>query len=167
MVNVLSINWNAIAAIANSASAVIAVLTVVFAWYKFEKEKKNNKEATRSRILAEYNWHYMQNISMRKVIKALLDDDFSKVHVYDMEMFLRFYEELYLLIHSENRMKMEVAKYMFSYYATEAWGKEEFWQRMSEMSGESVEALRSSDDWSMYRKFVFEMKNINVKSITI
>lgn len=167
MVNVLSINWNAVVAIANSASAIIALGTVIFAWHKFEKEKKDNKEATRSRILADYNWHYMQNNSVKTIIKALLDNNYSEVHLYDIEMFLRFYEELYLLIHSENRMKMEVAKYMFSYYAIEAWGKEEFWQRMSEMSGESVEALRSSEDWSMYRKFVFEMKNINVKSITI
>lgn len=167
MVNMLCVNWNVVAALANVGSAIIALGTVCFAWSKFKKENKNNKEATRSRILADYNWHYIQNTSMRKVIKALLDDDFSKVHVYDMEMFLRFYEELYLLIHSENRMKKEVAKYMFAYYAIEAWNKEVFWQKMSEMSGESVEALRSSNNWIMYRDFVFEMKNVSVKSITI
>lgn len=109
----------------------------------------------------------MQNRSIQLVIKALLDNDFTYLHAYDIEIFMRFFEELYLLIHLENRMKKEISKYMFSSYAILAWDSEPFWQSLSDMTHVSVETLKTSSDWTMFRKYVEEMKTINIDSLTI
>lgn len=168
MVNLLCccVNWDAWNAIATTCTCIAAA---VIAWFQYKTGSNHQKEATRSKILADYNWHYMQNNSIRVVIRALIDKKFGedKVHIYDIEIFLRFFEELYLLIHSENRMKPEIARYMFSYYAILAWDSDELWGRLASANNTSIEAERSSEDWTMFRSFVEEMKTINSKSITI
>lgn len=148
MVNIMCcyINWEALSALAATFTFFTAVLAALFAWYQYKGESHRLKEATRSKILADYNWHYMQNKSIQLVIKALLDNDFSHLHAYDIEIFMRFFEKLYLLIHSENRMKKEISKYMFSYYAILAWDSESFWQRLSESTQISVKNLQDSED---------------------
>ena len=69
--------WDAIAAIGSISSAIISFIAVYSVWLQYKKESANNKQATRSRILADYNWHYMQNNSIKNVIVALHKNDFA------------------------------------------------------------------------------------------
>lgn len=169
MVILLSFNWNVLAALSSFGTFAVSVFAAYYAFKQYRSQSKHTKVATRSKILADYNWHYMQNKSIQIVIRALLKKDFSKVQAYDIEIFMRFFEELYLLMHSENRMKKEISKYMFSYYAILAWDSENFWQRLSETTLESVESLQSAEDWTLFRKYVEEMRIItfNINSIKI
>lgn len=167
MVTLLRINWEAFTAIASCCTAVVSVVAACYAKQQYNSQSKHTREATRSKILEDYNWHFMTSNSIKVVIKSLLDNDYSNLHAYDMEMFMRFYEELYLLIHSENRMKMEIARYMFSYYAIMAWDSESFWNRLSETTHENVDSIKGAEGWRMFRNFVEEMRTVNVEYITI
>lgn len=163
----LCINWDAVTAIATSITCFVAFGSAITAGYQYWKESHRLKEATRSRILADYNWHFIQNNSIQKVTKALLDDNFNSVHIYDLEVFMHFFEELYLLIHSEGRMKPEIAKYMFSYYALQAWNSNQFWLKYTNNNESKIVEEMNSEDWILFRKFVEEMRDLSVKNISI
>ncbi len=162
-----SVFWDAIAAIGSISSAIISFIAVYSVWLQYKKEAANNKQATRSRILADYNWHYMQNRSIKNVINALHKNDFSSIRAYDIEMFMRFFEELYMLIHTDNRMKKDVSKYMFSFYAIMACDSELFWQRLAETTHDQVDYLKCAKEWTLFRKYVNEMKSIEISNSEI
>lgn len=162
-----SVFWDAIAAIGSISSAIISFIAVYSVWLQYKKEAANNKQATRSRILADYNWHYMQNRSIKNVINALHKNDFSSIRAYDIEMFMRFFEELYMLIHTDNRMKKDVSKYMFSFYAIMASDSELFWQRLAETTHDQVDYLKCAKEWTLFRKYVNEMKSIEISNSEI
>lgn len=159
-----SVFWEATAAIGSSASAIISFVAICTVWYQYKKESSNNKQAVRSRILADYNWHYMQNDSIKNVINALHKNNFSSISAYDIEMFMRFFEELYMLIHTDNRMKKDVSRYMFSFYAIMACDSELFWQRLAETTQDQVDYIKSAKEWSLFRKYVKEMKSLDITS---
>lgn len=169
MVICMCVNWEAWNAIATTIACVVAIAAALIAWYQYNSASEHQRESTRSKILADYNWHYMQNRSIELVVKALIDKDFEKhkVHVYDIELFLRFFEELYLLIHSKNRMKPEIAKSMFSYYAILAWDTNDLWQKLATSNKTTIDVERNSEDWLLFRLFVNEMKNMNIKNLSI
>lgn len=162
MVNLLCIGWGTVSSI---GTLLVAIIAAIIAFIQYKSESSAAKEATRSKILEDYNWHYMQNSSIKRVVKSLIDDNFedSQIHKYDLEIFMRFFEEIYLLIHSKNRMKAEVAKYMFSYYAIMAWTSEKFWQKLCNDDINEIEIERNSEHWFIFRKFVEEMRNISNK----
>lgn len=164
---ILCIQWNLWAEISTVVTGIVALGSAGFAIYQFCKQTKANKEATRSRILADYNRFYASNSSIKIVIKSILDGNFQQLHTYDIEIFLRFYEEIYLLIHSENRMKAEIAKYMFSHYAIAAWDEEQLWTKLIDESHPTIDSVKTAEEWVLYKKFVEEMKTINSKTIKI
>ena len=131
----------------------------------------------RNRMLAEYNQRYSQNTSIQKVVKALMKDNFEGVEAYDAEMFMRFFDELQLLIKSDNKMKKEIACYMFSYYANKASKSDKFKEILDgKVDGDKDHSAKNteennahpnnqitiheidSDDWALFNEFVAEMK---------
>lgn len=161
--------WIIISSISSLITALAAVGAGIYAVYQYKQESLRQKEATRSKILADYNWHFMQNKSIQNVINALIEDKYDKVSIYDIEIFFRFYEEIYILIHSNNRMKPEIAKYMFAYYAIAAWENESILKVLNDSMHDSCQSVKVSEHWSIFRMFVKEMKAIksNTNSLSI
>lgn len=159
----LCINWEAVAACASFLTCCIAGFTAYKGLEHYRKDIKFTHEATRNQMLAEYNQRYSQNISIQKVVKALMSNEFNDVEAYDAEIFMRFFEELQLLIKSDNKMKKEIACYMFSYYAIEAYKSNKFkdilnGENKGEQNKQPDNQEIGSNDWKLFRDFVSDME---------
>lgn len=162
----LCICWDAIAAWSSLFTCIIALGTASFGICRYRKDIKFSHEATRNQMLAKYNQYYSQNTSIQKVVKALMKDSFDEVEAYDAEMFMRFFEELQLLIKSDNKMKKEIACYMFSYYAIEASKSDKFKDILNGKSAgkdapqnnQAAVSEIESNDWGLFNEYVSEMK---------
>lgn len=167
MVNLFCVNWGAWNAIVSTITCCVAASAAIIAYFQYKSSSEHQKEATRSRILADYNRFYASNNSIKLVIKAIINRNYNEVHPYDLEIFLRFYEEIFLLVHTKNRMKGEIAKYMFSFYAIAAWDDDRFWDKLIDEEHPTIDSVKTAEEWTLYRKFVEEMKTININNIKI
>lgn len=75
------------------------------------KQKENNK------LLSQLNRRYLENSNVQAVVKYLREIDSSNVipTAYQIELFLRFFEELGVYLRN-NSLKVEDVKNFFGYY---------------------------------------------------
>ena len=144
-------------------------------------EYENHKAEQRIKLLCEYNQRYSTDRNIESVVTWMLkiaqvDRDgkivganpdrtfICRPEVHQKEMFMRFFEELYLHIKSGN-IKREDACKLFSYYAIEFDKHEGFRFDITDYKSskqlddmEEGEAKKYSLYWSNYRCFVDDMK---------
>ena len=101
-------------------SIIMAMVTLCFSCYQYMKHKKRN----RVEILCKFNERYQTEESIVNVTKFLeeiedneLDQSNKKTlpSIHELEMYMRFYEELYFLIQAGS-IKKKMAYYMFGHY---------------------------------------------------
>ena len=99
--------------IANCVLAVMAVVAAVFSYAELQshKEKENNK------LLSQLNRRYVGSGDIQAVVKYLRDfeADDEKPTSYQVELFLRFFEELGVYMRKYNLPKADVINF-FNYY---------------------------------------------------
>ena len=149
---------------ANSITAITAVFAFVWAI----KEYDLHKETLKAKVLSEYNKRYSEDSNIVKVVKYLQDYKKSNSYIcpkltkHEVQMFMRFFEELEIqIIHG--RIDEEDVFELFSYYANDLNNKSEIIT--------SLGIIYNNVYWSNYRnlvdrydKYIKKKKN---KSITI
>lgn len=149
------------------------------------KQYNDHKKEHRIKLLGEYNQRYSSDRNIEKVTKWMLkvaivdnngeitganpDRDYCKPGIYEKEMFMRFFEELYLHIKEGHIDKMNAFR-LFAYYAilfdrhknfrldiTDYKSKDELSNsNLDEENKKKFELL-----WSGYRDFVEKMIEIS------
>lgn len=142
-----------VSAIVAALSLVVTVITVVIAYHEYKKISKKEK----CDILTKYNERYMNNPCILKVIDSYLYKNKKKPTANEKEMFLRFFEELEVMIREEYISEKNVHD-LFSYYFLVLWDDDDFWSQDMRDSLTKEEA-QNSDDWrlakSLYTRMIF------------
>lgn len=108
-----------------SYSELIAALTALFAFIIALLEYKSSKDAKQAQVLSEYNKRYSEDPNITKVVKYLnykaegggINNPIRAVPSnYEVEMFMRFFEEIELQIRY-GRLDEEDVLNLFVYYA--------------------------------------------------
>lgn len=93
-----------------------ALFTIGFSFYEYfgYKNKETNK------LLSQLNKRYVENENVQKVVKYLrqIEPDKEPPSVYQIELFLRFFEELGLYLDKKS-IKPEEVDSFFGYYLKE------------------------------------------------
>lgn len=157
MVGVCCINWNEIIqTLATSVSALVAVLSLgvalIAVWYT-NKEYKRAVRNKQSEVLAQYNERYSTNEQIRKVVEYMTSNnpEVEKPTVNDKEMFLRFFEELELMV-QRRYLELKDVGDLFSYYFMIVWCQEKdsfFWDYYMKHPYETVIGVKQSQDWRL------------------
>ncbi len=135
-----------------SLATIVAIVIAVFQYFTIRKQNKLE-------LLTKYNARYCINEDMGRVIKYLEKYDGLNHHgeVYkpddhQVEMFMRFFEEIELLI-KQNAMEEEAVYYMFSYYVL----------KFEDIIKEWPHIEYNTKNWKEFHEFVARMKKINKK----
>ncbi len=102
-----------IGSIAECILAIMAVCASVISLIEYQghKEKENNK------LLSQLNRRYLGSSEIQKVVRYLrdFDADNEKPSSYEVELFLRFFEELGVYMRKDN-LPVEDVRNFFNYY---------------------------------------------------
>lgn len=130
------------ALVATGVSFIIAVLN----YRQLVKQKKFE-------LYESYRKKLRESEDFREILSLIEKDDIKlrKQSFLKRYQFLGFYEDISIMIKS-GLMNPYIAHYMFSYYALSCWKSKNFW----------CEINRESLYWEEFRKFVFEMKLIEI-----
>ena len=92
---------------------LVAVIAIVLSYVQLQlyKRKENDK------LLSQLNDRYIGNTDMQAVVKYLrdIDPEGDEPSAYQVELFLRFFEELYVYLRHDG-LNPEDAKEFFNYY---------------------------------------------------
>ena len=83
----------------------------------------------------------------------LQDPALATLPIKDKSVFLRFFEEIALMVQS-GLLRKNVAHYMFGYYAIRCWKSEAFWHNLN----------REGPYWELFRQFADEMTQIEKRA---
>ena len=93
--------------------AIMAIIAGIVSWfeYKSHKEKEDNK------LFSQLNRRYEKNRSIQRVVRYLRDVEATnkEPNLYELELFLRFFEELGLYMET-NSIDIERVDSFFGYY---------------------------------------------------
>ena len=145
------------------------IVAMVSAGYAFD-QYQNYKNVERTKLLCEYNQRYSSDRNIHDVVSwmlrvAIVNDKgdivgadplrcFCKPGIHEKEMFMRFFEELYL--HVDNKsIEKKKACLLFSYYAIKFDEIKEFRLEITDYN--------SKEYCVNYHKFVNEMKEEWIK----
>jgi len=102
----------------------VAILTAWFAWREYKRMIKHKQ----CEVFAKYNERYENSEYIQKVVKyctvkTINREDIPTIH--DKEMFLRFFEELEMMVQEEYLTEEKVGNY-FAYYFLVVWNDKSF-----------------------------------------
>lgn len=135
----------------------VTAITAIVAFYLSCKEYSNHLKRERANVLSRFNERYSDDVSIKKVIchiNAIAYNTNSnaenreKPEVYDIEMFMRFFEELEYSIQSDNLDK-KIVRDLFGFYPL--------------LASERKDFLYEEDDkenWKLFNHFVKRMNRI-------
>ena len=112
---------NKIDSYSDFATAFVALFALVVTYYEY----LNHKDINQAQVLSEYNQRYSNDPNIVKVVKYLNYNDeggyINNLHPdqpsnYEVEMFMRFFEELELQIEKGRLSEKDVCN-LFTYYA--------------------------------------------------
>lgn len=121
-------------------------------------EYDNHKKEMRTQLLLEYNKRYMEDSAVRKVVDYIVNPQQTKSEdkkiptLFEKELFMRFFEELYLLI-DDKQLPVDKVHYMFAYYVLEFDKNYNLREDVKDYPQDD-----KSKDWKYYFKFVQKMK---------
>lgn len=160
-----SVDWSSIiSCIAESTSAlvasfalVVAIITAWFAWREYKRMVRHKQ----CEVFAQYNERYENSEYIQKVVKycTIKTDNPKEVPTeHDKEMFLRFFEELDLMIQEDYISKKQVGNY-FSYYFMLVWNDETFfWNDEMISPYENKEKAQNATEWKKARHLFDQLK---------
>lgn len=134
---------------------IIGIVTISLTF----KEYFEYRQRTKAEVLGEYNKRYSENKHINKVVNYLVCH-LAKLKapapsVHNVEMFLRFFEEIDLQI-DKNRLDADNVEELFSYYAL-----------YLDSNTELIHALGiddyNSNNWKRYHCFVKKMVKTKLK----
>lgn len=130
-----------------------SIATLAFAYTK--KEYKLHVEKEQAQTLSEFNKRYSSDKNIEAVVKYLIGkEEGVKVAMpttYQLELFLRFFEELEYTI-SQKVLDEKLIFELFSYYALVAYDAQEF---MLEELDEKC--------WNRFLAFIVRMRRIDLE----
>ena len=172
---------NDLSAIANIGVFFATLFATLYAVVQYHNHKKEH----RINLLGEYNHRYATDKNVQEVISwmlkiAIVNNNgeivnaepcrcLSKPGIHEKEMFMRFFEELYLHIENGSIDKRQACK-LFSYYAIKFDEIKEYREDITDYKSkkelENEKKKRNEEEgiadamiyWSNYRKFVDEMR---------
>jgi hypothetical protein len=133
--------------IATVAGVVIALAALIKGVYEYVKQGAQK----RAEQFVEMRKRFKESDSFRE-LAALIEENDSKlaaVPFKDKRDYLGFFEEIALMVNS-GLIRIEVAHYMFGYYAIRCWENDYFWSDVN----------RDSQYWVLFKDFVRRMKEI-------
>lgn len=139
-------NWGSYAEL---FMACLAFITLLISACEYCWHKKRERVC----VLENYNARYAGDEEIKAVVTYLeaLEENKERTepNVHQLEMYMRFCEELYFLIKSKS-MKRNIAYYMFGHYVLIFNTENKKW----------IEKLGYNEKyWTVFRKFVCEMNN--------
>ncbi|MBR4029016.1 MAG: hypothetical protein IKJ08_05480 [Alistipes sp.] len=134
---------------------VIAIAAFVLSYVEYTKHKKR----TRIEILCRYNERYQSDHELSKVVRYLekIENPLKEGEKneqpdrHSVEMYMRFYEELYFLIKA-NSIKKEIVYYMFGHYVLV------FEEHFTHLADWENQLGYQEEYWKVFRQFVNLMK---------
>ena len=171
------ISYETLQALASTGSFLVALFGGIYAYKQYE----NHKDEERIKLLCGYNERYSKDKNIEDVVTWMLNiaevdtkgnviganpyiAAFNEPGIHKKEMFMRFFEELYLHIES-GKIDKTKACLLFSYYAIEY--DKHFGFRMDITDYKTDAELKEMTDieeknrmslyWINFRKFVCEM----------
>ena len=125
----------------NGILAIMAIVAAIFSW----KEIQSHKEKESNKLLSQLNRRYLGSESIQNVVRYLREFDASnkKPTSYEIELFLRFFEELGVYMRKDN-LPVEDVRNFFNYYL------ERFY--MTERGEELQKQIKNGDKQLSYLK---------------
>jgi hypothetical protein len=141
--------------VAAIAGVGIAALTFIITAWKGISEYLLQGVQKRTEHFIGLRKNLDEDKQLRKIIDALDDDvallkNKKEIPQGDKRYFLGFFEQIALMMNSK-LISVEVANYMFGYYAIRCWDTDEFWENMKQEKHEC--------HWSLFKDFVEQMKS--------
>lgn len=135
---------------------LITLLTVIIAFREYYRKRKQDK----IELFIKYNARFCINEDVMRVTKYLEKyvglNHHGEVYTPDdhqVEMFMRYFEELEFLIES-GAIDEEIVSYMFSYYVFEFEKRKDEWKNVG----------YEEEGWRVFRNFVNRMHRIKNQS---
>lgn len=143
------------ATIAPCFSAITGFITLVLTFasiFVAFREYRSYKRDKQSEVLFNYNERYENSPSIRLVVRYCTDVCSENPSVYDKEMFLRFFEELEMMIQAKYLKEKDVLDY-FSFYFLLLWTREDsfFWEDGMLNENQNVDGFKNSPEWKHAR----------------
>ena len=116
----------------------------------------------KTQLLLKYNERYMSDITITKVVNYIVKQNINVSEIptlHEKELFMRFFEELYILI-EDGQLPKDKVYYLFSYYLLA------FHRNANLRSDvEDYPKDEKSEEWKYYFKMVKMMEKYDNKSI--
>ena len=125
---------------------LIAIVSIVYVYKEYEQHKRQEK----TQVLSSYNERLCNDKNIKIVTEYLIKEDEKKMPtLYEIELFMRFFEELEISIQS-GLLDENIACKMFSYYAI-AFSQE------TNLKGKIKDY---DEEWVYFNNFIKRLKNI-------
>lgn len=128
---------------------ILAGIIALFGFINGLLEYTRQGSQNRAQQFVEMRRRFMENATFREICNLLATDDprLQDMAYQEKRNFGGFLEELALMVNA-GVLRIEVAHYMFGYYAIQCWESENFWSNLD----------RNSIYWSLFRDFVRQLK---------
>ena len=96
---------------------LMILLVALSAFFLSIHELRSYKQKENNKLLSQLNGRYLENKDMQAVVKYLrdIDPEGDEPSAYQVEVFLRFFEELYVYLRHDG-LKSEDVREFFNYY---------------------------------------------------
>ena len=137
---------------------IIAIISLIVSYYQY----RLNRKQLRTELLTSYNARYSSDEDIKKVVKYLeqeeglhLREKAEEPDEHEVEMFMRFFEELELLIVA-NAIDEKIVSYMFFYYLQAFEKQKDKWKNIG----------YEDNEWKVFHKFMDRMKDLRQDKTT-
>ena len=146
----------------SNACNIIMVIVTYCAYCKAKEEYKKHVEEVKVHTLSKYNEGYSTDKNIKKVLDYITHDSNVKLSLQqpttnEKEMFLRFFEELEIMMHKELLNENEVY-ILFAYYAIEISRGGKYNKSFD------YKDIEDKSEWAYFRDFVKRMKDYSKKN---
>ena len=116
--------------------SVCTFISVIYVYIQYKSYKKKEEYE----LFSDLNKRYQDNDDIQTVIKYLRDNEYEDVQptVYQLEIFLRFFEELGMYMQSNSIDTLNVEKF-FLYYLEKLYTSERGMRLLEKLNGEDNE----------------------------
>lgn len=138
---------------ADIVTFISIVASLVASFCALHKSTQTTTDSRRGIVLHQFSEEFRNKNSISNVLKCVYSDSADKLSLEDKIRFIHFYKELYLQVKTNNRMKVDVASFMFLKYAEDVLKCNDFWDSLSSKGGITPE------DKAQLDFFVKELKS--------
>lgn len=135
----------------------VAIISLIVSFWNY----KLNRKQLRTELLTKYNVRYSVDKDISRVVKYLEQqeglrhrDKIEEPDDHEVEMFMRFFEELELLIIAK-AIDEKVVSYMFYFYLQAFEKQKDKWKNIG----------YDDDEWKVFHEFMERMKKLNEDKI--